>query len=246
MSKPLSLREIKKILLSQSTSETRILDICNENIADAPVINEIVNFIKSSKATQVYLEGCSLQDSNIAIFSSFLKTDSTLEVLSFRDNIFTQRGVLQLSEALRLNTNSKITCLDVLGNPIGNFRLSALPGFKNLTSFCGLRQGLTTLVLQNIIAFSDFQVLAAELEKNKHLKFLEINGCEGIDLIIETLVNNTSLLKLKIANMTFNDTILNAMARSLPQNRSLRSIEIHISPHSSDLDIVYCETCIVR
>jgi len=243
----ISLKELKKFL---SESDSNILDISNKNIDNDDCVKEVIEFIRSAKPTQVYLEDCSLKDSSVILISNYLKREgSSIKIISLKNNLITQRGILQLADALKVN--KIVETIDIRGNPLSNSVLKMIAsdqitGFTKLQSLCGLYPGFVEIVMQHELIASDYELVAADLRKNAFLRFLEISGTENLNVVFETLGVNSSLVKLKVANMSFNDSLVDSLSRVLRSNDTLKSLEFHVSPTIASTDAEYSEWAVVK
>ena len=160
---------------SPEVAETGILELSNKPLGNDDSIVELIGFIRSNKPTQVYCDSCGITDTAIERLFSFLKTDTSIQLLSLRNNLISSTGLNTIVDSLRLNRSIK--CIDLLRNPLEDTSaiINLLKTSKTLSSVCGLWSHYRELLVRSPLKTSDFELISADLRKNTHLVSSTLN-----------------------------------------------------------------------
>ncbi|XP_065913984.1 protein NLRC5-like isoform X2 [Dysidea avara] len=209
------------LLALRDVSNLMKLDLSNNNMSEA-IVNELASVIKrNTKLEELYLGGNNLQSSAVVILQD-LKNISKITKLDLSDNGMSDTVVHELASVIENNT--KLEELNLGGNNLQSSAVVILQALKNISN-------LTTLDLSNNNLSEEVaKDLADVIESNTHLNelILSDNNLQSSTVVIlQTLVNTSSLLKLDLSGNKLPETVVNELASVIKSNANLR--ELHLA-----------------
>ena len=227
----MQVQELKAALTSaeKQLSSTKTLDLSHNNLNSTQCIQEVLGWMFKNKPSTVLFANCNLSDAAASAFAKFFRDDSTLIRISFRDNKISSTGIQDWIQTLRKNKN--IQSIDFLGNDIRESIQELVDEYMSSSScrsICGLTSHIHGITLETLLP-SDATLIAANLEKNTDLRSIEVfetNELSCMEVLLDALVSNRTLIRLKIAKFLVSGPILDSLYRALSKNISLKSLEI--------------------
>lgn len=218
---------------------TKFLNLTNKNIDSTPCIKEVVSWISKYHPSQVFLENCNLSDSTSAIIADYIRSNTSVVLLSLRNNFIGSRSVMLWADVLR--ENQTLQSVDFVGNKLGDgvHELTKSLKFSRCRSLCGQWRNNGDLMIKSLKE-SDAYLIGADLEKNTDLKFVEIYGASefiGLEYMLTALEDNRTLIRLKMTGFSFTKKITAALASGLSRNTSLRSLDL-VAPSGSTPSVI--------
>ena len=187
-------------------------------------------WLVKQKPTQVYLEGCRVDDDILEVlFESFFRHDKSVQLLSLRNNEITDSGTVTIINTLQANKTLK--CLDLLRNRIndaGEVAEFLQTSKTSLLSVCGLWSHYRELLVRNPnLQKGDIDLIVADVRKSSDLAFLEMRGSNNnLDRIFTALEDNTSVESLKIVDFTMNAEFASALGNCLSKNTHMKTLSL--------------------
>ncbi|KAM9355399.1 protein phosphatase 1 regulatory subunit 37 [Pholidichthys leucotaenia] len=210
-------------LITQSIRLSR-LDVCNVPVVNFPA-QSLSKALLTSRLAALHLHNAQLSGVPLYTLVRALKSNTALKELHLSSNMLNSyQDSLQLGDLLRYN--STLQTLELSNNAIAD---------AGLEEICdGLRwqkEGVKVLLLRsNQITVGGMDHLARTLPVLKVLQFLDLGenllGNEGIRMIREPLMVNTSLLQLGLAqtNITCEGAV--ALAEFLAESRQIERLDL--------------------
>ncbi|XP_042356013.1 protein phosphatase 1 regulatory subunit 37 [Plectropomus leopardus] len=210
-------------LIKQSARLSR-LDVCNVPVVDYPA-QSLSNALLTSRLTVLHLHNAQLSGMPLYTLVRALKSNKALQELHLTNNLLNSyQDALYLGDLLHYNTT--LQTLELSSNDVADAGLEELcDGLRWQTA------GLKVLLLRNnqITANGMFH-LAKTLPMLKVLQVLDLGenalGNEGIQVIREPLMVNSSLLQLGLtqANITCEGAV--ALAEFLAEGRQIQQLDL--------------------
>ncbi|XP_014906785.1 protein phosphatase 1 regulatory subunit 37 isoform X1 [Poecilia latipinna] len=211
-------------LIKQSVCLSR-LDACNVCLVDYPV-QSLSKALLTSRLRVLHLNNAQLSGSSLFTLVGALKTNRALLELHLSSNQLNgYQDAMQLGDLLRYNNT--LQTLELSDNVLADAGLEELcDGLSRQT------KGLKVLILKNNqITERGMNHLARTLPGLKILEVLDLGdnhlGNEGIQVIREPLMVNSSLLHLGLAqtNITCEGAV--ALAEFLAESRLIQRLDLH-------------------
>jgi hypothetical protein len=236
----MNVKDLKDCLdhAARQMDSTKTLDLSHNDLNSNGCVQEILKWIAHFKPTNVILNDCNFGDAAVSAFAKFFRDDTILQRISFRDNFIRAAGTREWIETLRNNTH--IQSIDFLGNDLGDATKDLVEWFlasRTCRSLCGLTPHIHGFSIDDLTK-SDALLIAANLEKNTDLKSIEIFGFEpliAVDVILNALTLNRTLVRLKITKFPASLMALTALTKGLSKNLSLRSLELSLDDSMPEL-----------
>ncbi|XP_037833688.1 protein phosphatase 1 regulatory subunit 37 [Kryptolebias marmoratus] len=210
-------------LIKQSVRLSR-LDVCNVPVVNYP-LQSLAKALPNSRLRVLHLHNAQLSGMPLFTLVGALKTNRALQELHLTNNLLNSfQDALQLGDLLRYNTT--LQTLELSNNAVADAGLEELcEGLSKQT------EGLKVLLLRNNqITVRGMNHLAKILPGLKVLQVLDLGenllGNEGIQLIREPLMVNSSILQLSLTqtNITCEGAV--ALAEFLAESRLIQRLDL--------------------
>ncbi|XP_044231382.1 protein phosphatase 1 regulatory subunit 37 [Thunnus albacares] len=210
-------------LIKQSVRLSR-LDVCNVPVVDYPA-QSLSKALLTSRLTVLHLHNAQLSGMPLYTLVGALKSNRALQELHLTSNLLNSyQDALQIGDLLRYNTTLQM--LELSNNAVADAGLEELcDGLRWQTA------GLKILLLKNNqITAKGMVHLAKALPVLKVLQVLDLGenllGNEGIQVIREPLMLNSSVLQLGLAqaNITCEGAV--ALAEFLAESRQIQQLDV--------------------
>ncbi|KAK5607655.1 hypothetical protein CRENBAI_024015 [Crenichthys baileyi] len=211
-------------LIKQSVYLSR-LDACNVSLVDYP-IQSISKALLSSRLRVLYLNNAQLSGTSLFALVRAVKKNRALQELHLSNNqLNSYQDAMQLGELLQCNNT--LQTLELSNNALADAGLEEL-----CDGLSRQAKGLKVLILKNNqITERGMNHLAKTLPGLKVLQVLDLGenhlGNEGIQVIREPLMVNSSVLHLGLAktNITCEGAV--ALAEFLAESRLIQRLDLH-------------------
>uniref|UniRef100_A0A3Q2ZVL8 Protein phosphatase 1 regulatory subunit 37 n=1 Tax=Kryptolebias marmoratus TaxID=37003 RepID=A0A3Q2ZVL8_KRYMA len=205
-------------LIKQSVRLSR-LDVCNVPVVNYP-LQSLAKALPNSRLRVLHLHNAQL--SGMPLFTlGALKTNRALQELHLTNNLLNSfQDALQLGDLLRYNTT--LQTLELSNNAVADALEELCEGLSKQT------EGLKVLLLRNNqITVRGMNHLAKILPGLKVLQVLDLGenllGNEGIQLIREPLMVNSSILQLSLTQTNITAV---ALAEFLAESRLIQRLDL--------------------
>lgn len=180
----------------------------------------------------MHLDHCQVKERDAIDLLACLEPPSSVRLLSLRDNHLKSEFGSALLDALR--ESDLVEVVNVLGNDIfaaaSRFLESASPS-SHVLSYVGATEANPEAIVVDMSS-SDALLVAADVRRGEYLKYLSIHKSVDLDVILEQLDGNRSVVSLKLVDVVFSTQIVSSLS-FLQGCMTLRTLEVSLDKSSA-------------